>query len=358
MKKKLLISLIVGTLFSALALWLALRNVPLADLFAYMTSVDPIWIAVSVILVLFSFSLRVVRWKLILHPAARIPFRDAFHPLMIGFMLNCILPGRVGELARPAILYRNRKVPLSTGLATVVAERVMDMTMLMVLFVLVLANVSIDPSLDMSFGRYHFNRGTLQSIAIAMAQVAVFFILVVLLTSIDTTRNWGRSLVHKMAMLSEKRRNLPARLCYRVCGLILRIIDNVAAGLALAKDPVRLGACAILTVLVWSISALSYYTMSLGCQGIELSLSQITAVMVIICFVIALPSVPGFWGLWEAGGVFAMAIFGIASKEAAGYTLVNHAVQMLPVIGVGLFSAMVTSVNIWQISAEENPPGQ
>ncbi|MGD8369796.1 MAG: lysylphosphatidylglycerol synthase domain-containing protein, partial [Desulfobacterales bacterium] len=89
-----------------------------------------------------------------------------------------------------------------------------------------------------------------------------------------------------------------------------------------------------------------------GCPGIGLSVFELTAVMVIVCFFIALPSVPGFWGLWEAGGVFALALFGVPSKEAAGFTLVNHVVQMFPVILVGLVSAMVTGVNIVQVSRE------
>jgi uncharacterized membrane protein YbhN (UPF0104 family) len=75
--------------------------------------------------------------------------------------------------------------------------------------------------------------------------------------------------------------------------------------------------------------------------------------MIIICFFIALPSVPGFWGIWEAGGVFALVLFGVSSKDAAGYTLVNHAIQMFPVIIVGLVSAMVTSINILQVSYEK-----
>ncbi len=348
----------IGSAFSALALWLALRNVPLSELAAYMGSIDPAWTAFTVLLVLLSFGLRVLRWKLILHPAARITFWDAFHPLMIGFMINCILPGRVGELARPAILSRNRKIPVTTGLATVAAERVMDITMLMILFVLVMTRVSISPSLDMVFGKYHLNRGTLQTVALAMAQVAGIFILALGLIGFDRTRGWGRAVIGKIAAHLEKRPGTAARFLRRGCILLLRIIDNVAAGLALAKDPGRLAACAGLTVLVWTTAAVSYYTMALGCPGIELSLVQITTVMVIICFVIALPSVPGFWGLWEAGGVFAMAIFGVNTTDAAGYTLVNHAVQMLPVIAVGLISAMVTSVNIWQVSSPvRNLPG-
>jgi uncharacterized membrane protein YbhN (UPF0104 family) len=75
-----------------------------------------------------------------------------------------------------------------------------------------------------------------------------------------------------------------------------------------------------------------------------------TTTMVIICFFIALPSVPGYWGVWEAGGVFALALFGVNQRDAAGFTLVNHAVQLFPVILIGLISALVTSVNILHLS--------
>jgi uncharacterized membrane protein YbhN (UPF0104 family) len=93
--------------------------------------------------------------------------------------------------------------------------------------------------------------------------------------------------------------------------------------------------------------------MAQGCPGIDLSFLEISATMIIICFVIALPSVPGFWGIWEAGGVFALLLIGVSSKEAAGFTLVNHAIQIFPVILIGIISAMITSVNIWQVSYEE-----
>jgi hypothetical protein len=72
--------------------------------------------------------------------------------------------------------------------------------------------------------------------------------------------------------------------------------------------------------------------------------------MVIICFFISLPSVPGWWGLWEAGGVFALSLFGVSSKEAAGFTLANHAIHVFPVIIVGLASTMILSVDIRQMS--------
>ena len=68
--------------------------------------------------------------------------------------------------------------------------------------------------------------------------------------------------------------------------------------------------------------------------------------MVVVCFFIALPSAPGFWGLWEAGGVFALSLFGIPNKDAVGFILVNHVVQLVPVIIIGWLSAIVTGINI------------
>jgi hypothetical protein len=68
--------------------------------------------------------------------------------------------------------------------------------------------------------------------------------------------------------------------------------------------------------------------------------------MIILCFFIALPSAPGFWGIWEAGGVFALYLFGVPTRDAVGYTLTVHVVQIVPIMLVGLISAVITGVNI------------
>ena len=59
-----------------------------------------------------------------------------------------------------------------------------------------------------------------------------------------------------------------------------------------------------------------------------------------------------------AGGVFALALFGIPARDAAGFTLANHAVQMFPVMLMGLASVMATSINIWQLSYDREVSGK
>ena len=135
----------LGIVVSGVALYLAFRNVPILDLFSYLASINYFWVIPSLALGLFTFVMRVLRWQVILASARRISFWRVFHSLAIGFMINCILPGRVGEVARPVILRKQDNFPVSTGLATVAAERVFDVGFLIVLFVTVFATVNINP---------------------------------------------------------------------------------------------------------------------------------------------------------------------------------------------------------------------
>ena len=135
------------------------------------------------------------------------------------------------------------------------------------------------------------------------------------------------------------------------------LIDLFAAGFSLLKKPVKIIQCLILTLMIWGGNALSFYIMARGCPGVELSYPESVALMVIICLFIALPSAPGYWGVWEASGVFGLSLFGVGAGTAAGYTLANHFVQLLPVIIMGLISAMVTGAGILQTARPADGTG-
>jgi len=354
MRKKIGVSLILGLIVSILALYLAFRNVPLNDLVIYLGSINYVWILPAVVVILLSFALRVYRWKIILESVGKISFWQSFHPLMIGFMINCILPGRVGEVARPVILQKKENIPFSTGLATVAAERVFDVGMLIVLFAVLLVSIEIDPDIDMVFGEYHLNKATLMTVGKGTFKLLLLLIAGIALVGFNKTRKLITDLINRMpGMFFFAGPDLKKKIKKKFSEPLVNTVENFATGFTLIKYPMKLFTCFNLSVLVWGLAAFSYYLVSLGCPGIELSFTEITAVMIIICFFIALPSVPGYWGLWEAGGVFALLLFGVSSKDAAGFTLANHAVQIFPVVFAGLVSAMITSVNIWKVSYGE-----
>lgn len=354
MKNKLAISLAVGGLLSALALYLAFRNVPLSDLARYLGTINYIWILPTIIIIIITFVLRVMRWQIILRSIQQVPFWPAFHPLMIGFMMNCILPGRIGELARPALLKNNRRIPLVTGLATVAAERLFDIVILIVLFGLVFSTIRQATDLQISFASYTLDSETLSKVAMGLIRLSIALLVMIILLTVAKVRYVICRLILVIAGLPLFSHAKVRPVVEKASKAFIGIINNFAEGLRLVANPKRLIGCFFLTILIWALTVITYMTVALGFPGLELSLWQWTTVMVIICFFIALPSVPGFWGLWEAGGVFALSLFGIGAQEAAGFTLVSHAVQMLPVLLIGLLSALLTSVNIFKVRYAEN----
>jgi len=354
MKNHFIISLVAGIILSVAALYFAFRNVPLYALLNYLGSINYLWLFPSVVLVCFSFFIRAVRWRFILASSHQIGVREAFHPLMIGFMINCILPGRVGELARPIILQKKKKIPFATGIATVAAERIFDVAALIIFAVVTFAAIEIDPQAEITFGDFQLNRSTLEVLFDRIIIVGVLLIAAIIMISISRVRRAiHRVILAIPALVFFAGESTRAKINANVCGPLIRLVDNIASGFTLIKHPIRICICGLYSLIVWITAALSWYVFSLGCPGINLSYTQMYAVMVIICLFIALPSVPGYWGLWEAGGVFAMSLFGVTADAAAGFTLANHAVQVFPVIIVGFVSAIITSVNIWQISYQK-----
>lgn len=308
----------------------------------------------AVLLVLVSFFIRALRWQFILGSSHSIGIWRAFNPMMIGFMINCILPGRLGELARPAILQKKEKVPFATGIATVAAERVFDVGALVAFAVMTFAAIHINPEVEITFGGFHLNRATLEVLFNRIILMGVVLTAGMIAVSIRSIRNVIHRVIRALPALAFfAAESTQKKIRVKVCEPLIGFIDNIAAGLTLVKYPKKILICAIYSLLVWITAAFSYWVFSLGSPGVHLSYTDMFAVMVIICLFIALPAVPGFWGLWEAGGVFAMALFGVPSDAAAGFTLANHAVQMFPVIIVGFVSAIITSVNIWQVSYDK-----
>jgi uncharacterized protein (TIRG00374 family) len=351
-KRKLILSLAAGIILSASALFLAFRNVPFGDLITYFATIRYGWVLPTILLVVVSYLLRALRWQMILNTSNSVGFRMSYHPLTIGFMANTVLPGRIGEAVRPLLLYRKEGVPFTTGLATVAAERIFDAGFLLMFLSLALATFPLDALTGVTYGEYHLNRDTLWSLGINMLILCLILAAAVSLIAVDRTRVIINRMIHRgmdaaLFFSPASTRRMAQR---RISMPITRLLNHAATGFLLFKHPSRLALCTGVTLLIWFVNGLSYYTMSLGCPGVDLSLMQISLVMVIICFFIALPSVPGYWGIWEAGGVFAMTLFGVSPKTAAGFTLANHAVQLFPVFIMGFSSSIALSVNIRQVA--------
>lgn len=139
MKKKIL-SVLKVLLFISLGIaviaWFW-HNMADSDKQRFWTSIEQanyFWLAFSIVLGAFSHFSRALRWRLIIYPfgyTPRVP--NLFFAVMNMYFANMAVP-RLGEITRCAILQQYEKIPFEKTFGTVVAERVMDLLMLLLFF--------------------------------------------------------------------------------------------------------------------------------------------------------------------------------------------------------------------------------
>src|SRR6266545_4743700 len=161
-------------IFFSLALTAALlvlffRGVDAGKTREAIVSASPGWLGASLVLGLFTFFLRAVRWTWILRPVARVPFGPAFSATAAGFAANN-LPGKVGEVLRPYLLSRTRGLAFSPLLASILLERVFDGATVILFFLIALAG---GVSGSHGFGKLLLPAGALAAV-IALVIFAVF----------------------------------------------------------------------------------------------------------------------------------------------------------------------------------------
>ncbi|MBV6404678.1 MAG: flippase-like domain-containing protein [Flavobacteriales bacterium] len=89
------------------------------------------WLLWSNLLGWLSHVSRAWRWRYLLRHMGHAPgFWSCYHAVMGGYFMNMLLP-RAGEASRAAMLYRSEGVPFEKGFGTILAERAVDMVMLL-----------------------------------------------------------------------------------------------------------------------------------------------------------------------------------------------------------------------------------
>jgi len=110
--------------------WYLYREQDLAAMMANIAKADFGWITVSIVISMGAHLSRGIRWAIMLKPLGyRTGDTAPFLAVMVGYLANFVLP-RMGEVSRCIILQRLRGVPFNLSFGAVIAERVVDLIML------------------------------------------------------------------------------------------------------------------------------------------------------------------------------------------------------------------------------------
>lgn len=267
---------------------------------------DP-WLLLAALVTYYAgFPLRGLRWKLLLRAAAsEVSTRDATEIIFISWLVNCVVPAKLGDIYRAWLLRLNFAVSLSRTLGTVFIERVFD------LFAIVL--------LGLAAGFWSFRSGMPREVQIIF--LVGFGVVALLAVGLFTLRNFGRRLLDRFPVPE------------RIVELYDRFEEGVF-GIGRRQVPI----IALVTVLIWATEAARLYLVirALGFSNVYLGMSGAAFVAFAASLLTAIPLTPAGLGFVEGAVVGILtAVYHVPSNEALAITVLDRAISVLSVIVLG-----------------------
>ncbi len=291
------------------------------------------WVLFAIGLNLVSVLLRSFAWRLTIDQALDPPhprFDRVFSAFSIGLLANAILPGRIGELARVAVLRRNLPHGRGTSgalVGTVFAHRLFDLFPALLLVAYVIATARIP----------HW----------AVTSLVIVSALGVLLFT--------------AAMISARRRHRPALDGARP---VRRLLAMARQGLSVLRSPLPAAGAIVLQCAGWFLQLLAVYV-AMRAFDIHAPLPAAGLVLLLMNVATIFPLWPGNIGLLQAAVALPLVQYNVAYSTGFAYALVLQVIEMSVGVGVGLlflareglsFATLRRMPDASELGVEDEPP--
>ncbi len=304
----------------------------------------------AIVLYFVALFFRSIRWQFLLTPVSRIPVARLFPVVTVGYMANNLLPARLGEIARAYYLGRREGLSASTGLATVLVERVYDG--LTLLFLVALAVPFL------IFGGIVDGSGTTSEVtwAIVGGITALVFIGAIVVLTLIALKPGFSGFIERLANLLPKPLRPKAR----------ELIAFFVEGLSVLREPRRHLGLFLLSLPVWLLEGSMYLVVALSFdlpsyfEPAAMVIPVVILVTAVSNLATSIPSSPGSLGTFEAPAVAALALVGLGGGIGGGegvagaYAVLVHVTALLPVTVLGLLYLWFGNISLSRLMRRED----
>ncbi len=289
--------------------WKTLSTVP-----GLIAGANPLLVLVAFAVFYLGFPLRGLRWALLLRATGfRIQVRDSTEILYLSWLVNCLVPAKLGDVYRAYLLRINSDASLSRTFGTVFIERILDIFTIAIL--------------GIAAGYWSFRTGLPPEVQVLFGVAVV--VIVVLAIALFTLRNFGRPILTRL--------HLPQRM--------LEFYDRFEQGVFGALDRRQLPVLGMLSVAIWMTESLRLFFVvkALGFPDVELGISGAVFVALIGSLLTAVPLSPAGLGIVEAGvvGVLTL-VYNVPLPEATAIALLDRVISVFSVIVFGSIVYLVS----------------
>jgi uncharacterized protein (TIRG00374 family) len=300
-----IVSIIVPLLI--IAFFVALNREALSKVPGLIAGASPALVLVAFVVFYLGFPLRGYRWELLLRGTGfRIGVKDSTEILYLSWLVNCLVPAKLGDVYRAYLLRINSDASLSRTFGTVFIERILD------IFTIAIMGIAA--------GYWSFRSGLPPQIQ-AVFGIAII-VVVLLAVALFTLRNFGRRIIVALP--------LPGR--------IVEFYDRFEQGVFGALKRRQLPVLGGLSVAIWMTESLRLFFVvkALGFPDVELGISGAVFVALIGSLLTAVPLSPAGLGIVEAGIVGILTIvYGVTLPEATAIALLDRVISVFTVIVFG-----------------------
>lgn len=251
-----------------------------------------------------TYFLRSLRWRILLITHKKIPPLNVFWANMAGYLGNTVFPARAGEFIRAAYIARKETIPVVFVLATGITERLIDLAALVIIGAASLFFVDAFPKSVQS---------ALERFAIA-AVIGVMFIFL-----LPLFHGLAARIINILPFLGKSTKSgLYQILQHFFQGL--KAIANIQQGLLFL----------FFTLLIWFMDGLGMAWIALSLHK-SLSLAQSLLFISALGISSAIPSTPGYVGIYQFVAVTVLMPFGFEREAALALILITQALNLLVV---------------------------
>ncbi len=256
-----------------------------------------------------AYFLRGLRWRVLLNTREKLPVMRVFEANSAGYLGNNVLPARAGELIRTAMISSQSGLSKTFVLTTALAERLMDAIVLVIAGTVVLHMVPNKPD-------------WLQRLATPLLGVAAIGAILLLATPL--LENIGTRAVTALPV--------PEALSRRLSG----IIEHIAAGVRSFHDPASFAQFLLFTFGIWAFDSVGAVILA---ASLHMNLSIVAALLLLVGLAIgsALPSTPGYVGIYQFVVVTVLLPFHFTREQAIAFSVVAQAAGVLITVILGSY---------------------
>jgi len=268
-----------------------------------------------------------------------------FSATQIGFLINFMIPARMGEFFRAYVLARLEKFPLSQAVAMVTLDRVSDIFGL--LTILLVSALSFHIEQDIILSSDIFNTTENIVISTRMIQTMITSITIFLLIILGVLI----LLYFKQNMVLDFIDRFLFFLSPKFSKRLQRLFVNFAGGMHIFRSHIDLLKSTGFSLLTWGANILSITAIF---KAFSISFPWYTSFLMIsmISVFIVFPLIPGLVGQYHFA-VIACLLIVIPDMQIAlakAVAIVTHVLTLIPIIVLGIFCLLKKKLNILEIT--------